>query len=60
MELDHNHTTKRVLVTHHVPRIPLQMLQKLYRHTSITTTIGYQANFITKDADAALNAVISF
>jgi integrase len=39
-------------------RIPIQMLQKLYRHTSITTTIGYQANFIHKDADDALNAVI--
>lgn len=39
-------------------KIPLQMLQKLYRHSSITTTIGYQANFIHKDADAALEAVI--
>lgn len=35
-----------------------QMLQKLYRHSSITTTIGYQANFIHKDADDALDAVI--
>ncbi len=41
-------------------RIPIQMLQKLYRHSSITTTIAYQANFIHKDADAALDAVISF
>jgi len=41
-------------------KIPLQMLQKLYRHTSITTTIGYQANFIHKDADEALDAVIGF
>jgi len=41
-------------------KIPIQMLQKLYRHTSITTTIGYQANFIHKDADEALDAVISF
>ncbi len=41
-------------------RIPIQMLQKLYRHSSITTTIGYQANFIHKDADEALDAVISF
>ena len=39
-------------------KIPIQMLQKLYRHTSITTTIGYQANFIHKDADEALEAVI--
>ena len=41
-------------------KIPIQMLQKLYRHTSITTTIGYQASFIHKDADEALNAVIGF
>ncbi|OYX26448.1 MAG: hypothetical protein B7Z06_05660, partial [Flavobacteriales bacterium 32-35-8] len=40
--------------------IPIKMLQKLYRHSSITTTINYQANFIHKDADEALNKVISF
>lgn len=41
-------------------KIPIQMLQKLYRHSSITTTIGYQANFIHKDADDALEAVVGF
>ncbi len=41
-------------------KIPIQMLQKLYRHSSITTTIGYQANFIYKDIDDSLNNVISF
>jgi site-specific recombinase XerD len=40
-------------------KIPIQMLQKLYRHSSILTTIGYQANFINKDMDDALNKVIS-
>ena len=39
-------------------KIPIQMLQKLYRHSSITTTIGYQANFIHKDADDALDSVV--
>ena len=39
-------------------KIPLKMLQKLYWHSSITTTIGYQSNFIHKDADDALEAVI--
>lgn len=39
-------------------KIPVQMLQKLYRHTHITTTIGYQANFIHKTADDALDAVL--
>lgn len=38
--------------------IPVQMLQKLYRHSSISTTIGYQASFINKSADDALQAVI--
>jgi site-specific recombinase XerD len=39
-------------------RIPIQMLQKLYRHSSITTTIGYQSNFINKDTDDALISVV--
>lgn len=39
--------------------ISLQMLQKLYRHTSITTTINYQSNFIFRDADEALDRVIN-
>lgn len=39
-------------------KIPVQMLQKLYRHTDIKTTIGYQANFIHSDVDNALDAVI--
>ncbi len=34
------------------------MLQKLYRHSSLSTTIGYQSNFIHKDADKALQAVV--
>jgi|TARA_R110000744_G_scaffold35654_1_gene82419 integrase len=41
-------------------KIPIQMLQKLYRHSSVTTTIRYQANFIHKDADDALDSVINF
>ncbi|WP_339894917.1 site-specific integrase [uncultured Algibacter sp.] len=41
-------------------KIPIKMLQKLYRHSSITTTINYQANFMHKDADDALDSVINF
>ncbi|MBK6545763.1 MAG: site-specific integrase [Saprospiraceae bacterium] len=41
-------------------RIPIQMLQKLYRHTSITTTIGYQSNFINRETDEALDLVVNF
>ena len=41
-------------------KIPIKMLQKLYRHSSITTTINYQANFMHRDADDALDSVINF
>ncbi|KAB8154264.1 tyrosine-type recombinase/integrase [Kordia sp. TARA_039_SRF] len=34
------------------------MLQKLYRHSDLKTTIGYQANFIHKEADDALDMVL--
>jgi len=39
-------------------KIPVQMLQKLYRHSNITTTVNYQSNFIFKDTDEALEKVI--
>ncbi|SDE12343.1 Site-specific recombinase XerD [Pricia antarctica] len=41
-------------------RIPIQKLQKLYRHTSISTTINYQSNFMHQDTDDALEKVINF
>ncbi|MCG3167137.1 MAG: Tyrosine recombinase XerC [Bacteroidia bacterium] len=39
--------------------IPPQLLQKLYRHTSITTTIGYQNNFKFKQTDDVLETVLN-
>lgn len=41
-------------------KIPIQMLQKLYRHSSITTTISYQANFMNDAEDDALDRVVNF
>lgn len=41
-------------------KVSPQMLQKLYRHSSLSTTMGYQANFIHKSSDAALDSVINF
>ena len=41
-------------------KIPIQMLQKLYRHSSITTTINYQGNFMHRDTDEALEKVVNF
>jgi integrase/recombinase XerD len=41
-------------------RIPITMLQKLYRHSSILTTAVYQGNFMHKETDEALDAVVNF
>ncbi len=41
-------------------RIPVQMLQRLYRHSSITTTMQYQSNFMSKETDKALDDVVNF
>ena len=41
-------------------RIHPLMLQKLYRHSDLKTTLNYQANFIHRDADDALDEVINF
>ncbi|NJB82803.1 site-specific integrase [Wenyingzhuangia aestuarii] len=41
-------------------KISPQMLQKLYRHTHLSTTIGYQGNFIHKSADDALDSILTF
>jgi integrase/recombinase XerD len=41
-------------------KISPQQLQKLYRHSDLKTTLGYQANFIHKDVDDALESVLDF
>lgn len=41
-------------------KISPQALQKLYRHSDLKTTIGYQSNFIHQDVDDALDSVINF
>jgi integrase len=38
-------------------KISVQKLQKLYRHTMITTTVNYQGNFMD-ETDDALEAVV--
>ena len=52
------HIARHTFATLAGDKIPIQMLQKLYRHSDIKTTLGYQANFIHRDADEALDAVI--
>lgn len=41
-------------------KIAPQLLQKLYRHTDLKTTIGYQSNFIHNDVDDALTEILNF
>lgn len=38
--------------------IPLVMLQKIFRHSKITTTMEYMGNFINRETDDALNTVL--
>ncbi|MFD0750631.1 tyrosine-type recombinase/integrase [Mucilaginibacter calamicampi] len=37
-----------------------KVLQRLYRHESLLTTMGYQSNFSTNKADAAIEAIVGF
>lgn len=53
------HIARHTFATLAGDKVPIQMLQKLYRHSDIKTTIGYQASFINKDSDDALDAVIN-
>jgi site-specific recombinase XerD len=39
-------------------KISVQILQKLYRHSSIVTTMGYQSNFTTQQTDDALDKIL--
>ena len=41
-------------------KISVQVLQKLYRHSHISTTMNYQSNFMHKEEDEALDKVINF
>ncbi|MFT3793635.1 tyrosine-type recombinase/integrase [Flavobacterium sp.] len=52
------HIARHSFATIAADKIPVQMLQKLYRHSDLRTTVGYQNNFIHKDADDALMFVI--
>ncbi|TDE17671.1 site-specific integrase [Dyadobacter psychrotolerans] len=53
-----NHISRHTFGNISGDKITPQMLQKLYRHSSLTTTISYQNNFIHKTADDALDAVL--
>lgn len=52
------HIARHTFATLASDTIPIQMLQKLYRHSHVSTTIAYQQNFIHKNTDAALDSVL--
>ncbi len=52
------HIARHTFATLAGDKISIQMLQKLYRHSNIRTTIGYQSAFMHRDADEALDAVL--
>ena len=54
-----NHTARHTFEDMASDKIDLRILQKLYRHNNLKTTIGYQANFIHKDANDALETVLN-
>lgn len=54
------HIARHSFATISGDKIPIQKLQKLYRHSSIQTTIGYQKAFMYKSADDALDAVLDW
>ena len=54
------HTARHTFASIAGNSVNIQILQKLYRHSSITTTINYQANFIHKDFDETLDNVLIF
>jgi integrase len=55
-----NHIARHSFGNIAADRIHPLMLQKLYRHSDLKTTLNYQSNFIHKDADDALDSVINF
>lgn len=52
------HIARHTFATNAGDIVAIQTLQKIYRHSNITTTIGYQANFINKETDDAIDAVL--
>lgn len=52
------HIARHTYATIAGDEIPVQRLQELYGHSSVTTTIGYQMNFIHKETDDAHEKVL--
>lgn len=52
------HLSRHTFASEAGDKVPIKVLQMLYRHSDPRTTIAYQSAFIHKDADDALAAVI--
>ena len=54
------HVSRHSFATIAGDKIPMPMLQRLFRHSDISTTINYMAAFMYKDLDDALDRVVNF
>ena len=54
------HISRHSFATIAADKISIIQLQKLFRHSSITTTINYMKAFMYKESDEALDMVINF
>ncbi len=54
------HVARHSFATIAGDKIPIPLLQRLYRHSDISTTINYMTAFMYKDLDDALDNVVNF
>ncbi|MDI1254565.1 MAG: site-specific integrase [Flavobacterium sp.] len=52
------HLSRHTFASEAGDKVPIKVLQMLYRHSDPKTTLAYQSAFIYKDADDALDAVL--
>lgn len=53
-----NHISRHTFAQIAGDKIPIPLLQKLYRHSNISTTLNYQSHFTNQHADDALDLVL--
>jgi site-specific recombinase XerD len=52
------HISRHTFAALAADKVPIQVLQALYRHSNIQTTLGYMGSFNTQKGDDALDAII--
>ncbi len=54
------HITRHTFASISGDKIPIQRLQQLYRHSSISTIVGYMKQFMNRGSDEALDQVLDY